>query len=319
MEGVSGLNLQMALMAGNISLIANKNVTVSCFPRLCNVTLMSVFTQMSGCRRAHLLLSTAWALAGQHCCHSCSCSPGQLLQGMAPNALVASLLWLPQPPPPTLPIIPMRPIQLGWSFSGPVHPFPELPHWDVPAPHCPVCKWIPSVTRYPQPWFWRSWAAPHQLHLPLSYLITHAQVPLKLLHSKPEAPSPTLPFVAVSKLVAQNPSEDLALVSLKKKHFNSWSLPTQHAGLWCAWTNLPLLWAGLSGAEERRAKMPHIWMKHICCLRKVWHSLGTSWRPLRVVENHPCKRLSGIDGNNQCPRAKWPLVLTYLPSQCHEK
>lgn len=42
MEGVSGLNLQMAPMSGNISLKANKNVAVSCFPRLYNVTLMSV-------------------------------------------------------------------------------------------------------------------------------------------------------------------------------------------------------------------------------------------------------------------------------------
>lgn len=31
------------------------------------------------------------------------------------------------------------------------------------------------------------------------YLVTHAQVPLKLLPSKPQAPSPTLPFIAVSR------------------------------------------------------------------------------------------------------------------------
>lgn len=130
-------------MSGNIYLIANKNVTVSCFPRLCNITLMSVPS------------SDKWMQEGKSAAQH-SLGPGraaqlplplllllQLPQGLAPKALFAPPLWLPQPPPPTLPIIPMRHIQLGWSFSGPLHPFPELPHGDVPAPHCPVCKLIP--------------------------------------------------------------------------------------------------------------------------------------------------------------------------------
>lgn len=44
MKGVSGQNLQMAPTSGNIYLKANKNVTVSCFPRLYHITLMSVFS-----------------------------------------------------------------------------------------------------------------------------------------------------------------------------------------------------------------------------------------------------------------------------------
>lgn len=89
MKGVLGLNLQMAPMSGNIYLIANKNVTVSCFPRLCNVTLMSVPS------------SDKWMQEGTSAAQH-SLGPGtaarlpllllQLLQGLAPKALLASPL-----------------------------------------------------------------------------------------------------------------------------------------------------------------------------------------------------------------------------------
>lgn len=81
MEGVSGLNLQMAPASGNIYLKANKNVTVSCFPKLesfPSITLMRVFSPDN---------------AGGHIC--CSAQLPLLLpaapQGMAPR------LWFPHP------------------------------------------------------------------------------------------------------------------------------------------------------------------------------------------------------------------------------
>lgn len=69
--------------------------------------------------------------------------------------------------------------QFGWSFSGPLHP--ELPHWDVPAPHCPVFNLIPSkIQPHPQGTHSPAFGGHeqlHQLHLPLSYSVAMPRCP----------------------------------------------------------------------------------------------------------------------------------------------
>lgn len=98
MKGVAGLNLQMAPVSGNIYLKANKNVTVSCFPRLYNVTLMSVFSSDKSMKEGTSAVQHSvgtwraaplpWHVAASRC----SSSPIRLPLGMAPKALVASSL-----------------------------------------------------------------------------------------------------------------------------------------------------------------------------------------------------------------------------------
>lgn len=93
--------------------------------------------QTSRCRRAHLLFSTAWALAEQHS-FLLLLQPQTAPTGMAPRLC---LHHLPDCPSLLLPLSPLSPF--GWSLSGSAHLLPGLPHQDVPAPHCAVCKLIP--------------------------------------------------------------------------------------------------------------------------------------------------------------------------------
>lgn len=98
MKGVAGLNLQMAPVSGNIYLKVNKNVTVSCFPRLYNVTLMSVFSSDKSMQEGtsavqHSVGTWRAAPLPRHVAASrCSSSPIRLPLGMAPKALAASSL-----------------------------------------------------------------------------------------------------------------------------------------------------------------------------------------------------------------------------------